>query len=33
MRYRKIAIENHELDESVLAVLDVRVPQYQRTKK
>lgn len=31
MRFRKIVIENHELDESVLAVLgDVDVPQYQR---
>jgi hypothetical protein len=31
MRYRKIVIQNHELDESVLAVLgDVDVPQYQR---
>lgn len=31
MRYRKIVIENHELDESVLAVLgNVDVPQYQR---
>ncbi len=32
MRYGKIVIEGHELDESVLAVLeDVDVPQYQRT--
>lgn len=31
MRYRKIVIDNHELDESVLAILgDVDVPQYQR---
>ena len=31
MRYRKIMIDNHELDESVLAILeDVDVPQYQR---
>jgi hypothetical protein len=31
IRYRKIIIENHELDESVLAVLgDIDVPQYQR---
>jgi hypothetical protein len=30
-RYRKIRIDNHELDESVLAVLeDIEVPQYQR---
>jgi len=30
-RYGKIEIENHKLDESVLAVLmDVEVPQYQR---
>ena len=30
-RYRKIAIDNHELDESVLAILvDVDVPQYHR---
>ena len=30
MRYKKIVIESHELDESVLAVLDeVDVPQYQ----
>ena len=30
-RYRKSVIENHELDESVLAILgDVDVPQYQR---
>lgn len=30
-RYRKIQVENHELDESVLAILrDVEVPQYQR---
>ena len=33
MRYRKLVIENHALDESVLAVLgDVDVPQYQRIK-
>ena len=31
MRYKKIVIENHELDQSVLAVLEeVDVPQYQR---
>ncbi len=31
MRYRKIMIDNHELDESVLAILeDIEVPQYQR---
>jgi hypothetical protein len=31
MRYRKVLIENHELDESVLAVLeDIDVPQYER---
>lgn len=30
-RYQKISIENHELDESVMAILnDVPVPQYQR---
>lgn len=30
-RYRKIILEHHELDESVIAVLeDVDVPQYQR---
>lgn len=30
-RYRKIKIESHELDESVLAVLaEIDVPQYQR---
>jgi hypothetical protein len=30
-RYGKIQVENHELDESVLAILkDVDVPQYQR---
>ena len=30
-RYTKIAVENHLLDESVLAVLgDIEVPQYQR---
>ena len=30
-RYAKIQVENHELDESVLAILkDVDVPQYQR---
>ena len=33
-RYRKIVVENHELDESVLAVLDgIVVPQYQRIIK
>jgi len=31
MRYRKILIEDHKLDESVLVILDdVEVPQYQR---
>lgn len=31
VRYRNIIVENHELDESVLAVLeDIEVPQYQR---
>jgi len=31
IRYRKVLIENHELDESVLAILDnVDVQQYQR---
>lgn len=31
MRYRKIRVENHDLDESVLAILgEVEVPQYQR---
>ena len=31
MRYQQIIVENHTLDESVLAVLeDVDVPQYQR---
>jgi hypothetical protein len=31
MRYQKIVIDNHELDESVLAILeDIEVPQYQR---
>ena len=31
IRYRKITVDNHELDESVLAILvDVDVPQYQR---
>jgi len=31
MRYGKIIIENHELDQSVLAILnDIDVPQYQR---
>ena len=31
-RHRKIAIESHELDESVLAILgEVDVPQYERT--
>lgn len=30
-RYKKVAIENHELDESVLAILEgIDVPQYQR---
>lgn len=30
-RYKKIVIENHELDESVLAILEgIDVPQYQR---
>lgn len=30
-RYRKVVIDDHELDESVLAILrDVDVPQYQR---
>jgi len=30
-RYQKISIENHELDESVIAVLkEVHIPQYQR---
>lgn len=30
-RYQQIIVENHTLDESVLAVLeDVDVPQYQR---
>ena len=30
-RYRKIVIEDHELEESVLAVLgDIHVPQYER---
>jgi hypothetical protein len=30
-RYQKIVVENHELDESVMAILkDVSVPQYQR---
>jgi hypothetical protein len=30
-RYRKISLDQHELDESVLAILeDVDVPQYQR---
>jgi hypothetical protein len=30
-RYRKLRIDDHELDESVLAILvDVEVPQYQR---
>jgi hypothetical protein len=30
-RYRKLVIDGHELDESVLAILmDVEVPQYQR---
>ena len=31
MRYRKIGIANHQLDESVLAILgDVDAQQYQR---
>ena len=31
MRYQKIVIDKHELDESVLAILeDIEVPQYQR---
>jgi hypothetical protein len=31
MRYRKVIIDDHELDESVLTILgDVEVPQYQR---
>jgi hypothetical protein len=31
MRYQKIEIDNHELDESVLVILeDIEVPQYQR---
>ena len=31
MRYGRIVVEDHELDESVLAVLgDIEVPQYQR---
>ena len=30
-RYQKIKVENHDLDESVLAILgDMRVPQYER---
>ena len=30
-RYRKIVVEDHTLDESVLAVLeDIEVPQYER---
>ena len=29
-RYRNLVVEDHELDESVLAVLDVDVAQYQR---
>lgn len=30
-RYKKLVIENHELDESVLAILEgIDVPQYQR---
>lgn len=33
-RYRKIEVEGHDLDESVLAVLgDIEVPQYQRIEK
>lgn len=31
-RFRKITVDGHELDESVLAILsDIDVPQYQRT--
>jgi hypothetical protein len=31
MRYTKIRVDRHELDESLLAVLgDVNVPQYKR---
>jgi hypothetical protein len=29
-RYQKVILDGHELDESVLAILDVEVPQYQR---
>lgn len=29
-RYRNLVVDHHELDESVLAILDVDVPQYQR---
>jgi hypothetical protein len=33
MRYRKIMVENHELDESVLAILEgIETPQYQRIR-
>jgi hypothetical protein len=31
LRYQKVVVEGHELDESVLAILgDIEVPQYQR---
>jgi hypothetical protein len=31
LRYTKIMIDNHELEESVLAIFeDIEVPQYQR---
>ncbi len=31
VRYQKVLVENHELDESVLAILDdIDVPQYER---
>jgi hypothetical protein len=31
MRYRKIVVEDHTLDESVLAILeDIDVPEYER---
>jgi hypothetical protein len=34
MRYTRLAVEDHELDESVLAILgDVDVPQYQRVRE
>lgn len=33
-RYRKIVLENHELDESVMAILgNVQVPQYDRVER